>query len=273
MPGRPRQAEARGLSSVVAAQPGSLLSSLGSTQQLADRVSGRNQPTERGAEHIASPLLSLISAPALERDDRRGVGDVQRAFGSRLLTGFPRLAQRGDDSDSPTALWPKTMMQQVQRIEKVLSQLPVEWQPSTKVAAAVRQSGIALTPLWQELPRKLNQLKPYETVEPASARDSSSSASTDMAHVAAQRSPALSMVGPTAAPAEARREGRRRFKQAASRRKSDAGCCLVDDQVGRSSGSVGASARSDWAHSLPSPTRTDERMSPGDSIAHCPVDG
>ena len=263
--GRPRQAEARGLSSVVAAQPGSLLSSLGSTQQLADRVSGRNQPTERGAEHIASPLLSLISAPALERDDRRGVGDVQRAFGSRLLTGFPRLAQRGDDSDSPTALWPKTMMQQVQRIEKVLSQLPVEWQPSTKVAAAVRQSGIALTPLWQELPRKLNQLKPYETVEPASARDSSSSASTDMAHVAAQRSPALSMVGPTAAPAEARREERgadSNKQQAVEKAMQDAVSSMI-----KSGGQAAASARlleAIRAHSLPSPTRTDERMSLGD---------
>ncbi len=258
---------ATGIQSGVSSRPGaavlpSLPSPIAASQHLADRLSDKHTPTVRSAEPFASPLLSLVEGPSRETAYSRGVGEVQRAFGQRMLTGFPRVAEAPARSGAPTALWPTSTMLQVQRIEKVLSQLPVEWQPSTKVVSAVRQSGIALTPLWQELPRQLNQIRPYEKVE---TDEESASQPSPYASAAVNRSPALSLVTSANEPGVARREAppsESARQQSVEKAMQDAVSAMI-----KSGGQAAASARlleAIRSHSMPSPTRTDERMSLGD---------
>jgi len=172
----------------------SAASAPGSLAKMAEAVADRSQAGARQAEHIASPLLPLLAGATTWNEARNDVRDVQGAYAQKLLTGFPKANLASAQTQEPTALWPKATLQQVERIEKVLSQLPTEWQPSMKVVSAIRHSGVALTPLWQELPRALQQVKPYERVDEVHTADDGEA---EFSSAVASRSPALSMVGST----------------------------------------------------------------------------
>jgi hypothetical protein len=234
---------------------------------MAEAIADRGQLGARQAEHIASPLLPLLAGATAWNESRNEVRDVQGAYAQKLLTGFPKATQSSAETQGPTALWPKATLQQVERIEKVLSQLPTEWQPSTKVVSAIRKSGVALTPLWQELPRALQQVKPYERADEVHAADDGEA---DFSSAVASRSPALSMVGPTArseapSPSVSRREPA----------PSDSARPQVVEQAMReavstliqSGGQAGASARlleAIRSHASSQPSRTDDRVNLGD---------
>jgi hypothetical protein len=232
---------------------------------MAEAIADRSSLGARQTEHIASPLLPLLSGATAWNEARNDVRDVQGAYAQKLLTGFPKATQASAQTQEPTALWPKATLQQVERIEKVLSQLPTEWQPSTKVVSAIRQSGVALTPLWQELPRALQQVKPYERAEQVHSADDGGA---DFSSAVASRSPALSMVGSTP----------RSESQAPSRRESapsESAKPQVVEQAMReavssliqSGGQAGASARlleAIRSHASSQPSRTDDRVNLGD---------
>ena len=248
------------LAAVDANQP---MAELGGLGRMAEAVADRSAAGTRPTEHLASPLLPMLAGPASWHEARRGVSDVQGAYSQQLLTGFPRQQQdsRGTDS-APTTLWPTSTLQQVERIEKVLSLLPTEWQPSTKVVSAIRKSGVALTPLWQELPRVLNQVRPYETAE----EDSSPGESMpQIMSAVASRSPSLSVVGPTAPPAAQPSESARTEatkQQAVEKAMRDAVSAMI-----QSGGQAGASARLLEAirtHATAQPSRSDDRVNLGD---------
>lgn len=228
---------------------------------MADRSASMVQP----AQHIASPLLSLVSGPTEWNRARRGVSDVEQAYTQRLVTSFPRQAQPDGSEPTPTSLWPKAMLTQVQRLEKVVSMLPSEWQPSLKVVAALRQSGVAQTPLWKELPKALNTVKPYETA------DDGESASMDSAQISASalRSPALSLVdrlersAPTAAtPRASTVQTEASKQQSVERAMTEAVASLI-----KSGGQAAASARlldAIRTHATNQPTRSDDRLNLSD---------
>jgi len=234
----------------------------GSVGRMAEAMADRSATSVRSAEHIASPLMSLVAAPSLKMESRQGVSDVERAYSQRLLTGFPRQQPATGLESTPTSLWPTATLQHVQRLEKVVSMLPSEWQPSMKVVAALRQSGVAQTPLWQELPKALNSLKPYETA------DDGEDSVTSLPQVAgaALRSPALSMVGRTSPPpAQVRSDGP--SQEAAKQQAVEKAMREAVSSLIQSGGQAGASARlleAIRSHASASPTRTDDRVNLGD---------
>ncbi|MBL9041929.1 MAG: hypothetical protein JNM83_10035 [Myxococcales bacterium] len=239
------------------------MAALGGLGRMAEAVADRSATGTHPTEHLASPLLPMIEGPATGHEARHGVSDVQGAYSQQLLTGFPRQQQgsRGLDA-APTTLWPTSTLQQVERIEKVLSLLPTEWQPSTKVVSAIRKSGVALTPLWQELPRVLNQVRPYETAEEDSAHGESM---PQIMSAVASRSPSLSVVSPTTTSAPPASESVRTEatkQQAVEKAMRDAVSAMI-----QSGGQAGASARLLEAirtHATAQPSRSDDRVNLGD---------
>jgi hypothetical protein len=234
----------------------------GSLTSMAESVATRSATMAPSAQHLASPLLSLVAGPSDWKDARRGVSDVENAYSQRVLTSFPRQAQASGAESTPTSLWPRAMLSQVQRLEKVVSMLPSEWQPSLKVVAALRQSGVAQTPLWQELPKALSSVKPYETADDG---DSSPSSFAQVA-ASALRSPSLSMVNrptqpePSARPAPVQSEASK--QQSVERAMSEAVASLI-----KSGGQAAASARlldAIRSHATNQPTRSDDRLNLSD---------
>ena len=247
----------------VAAKKDSTASSLpGSLASLAESVAARSASMAPSAQHIASPLLSLVAGPSKWADARRGVSDVENAYSQRVLTSFPRQTQASGAESTPTSLWPSTMLSQVQRLEKVVSMLPSEWQPSLKVVAALRQSGVAQTPLWQELPKALSTVKPYETADDGE----SSPSSFAPVSASALRSPSLSMVSrpaqpePSARPASVQSEASK--QQSVERAMSEAVASLI-----KSGGQAAASARlldAIRSQATSQSTRSDDRLNLSD---------
>lgn len=234
----------------------------GSVGRMAEVMADRSATPVRSAEHIVSPLMSLLSGPSLRMDSRQGVSDVERAYSQRLLTSFPRQQRATDSESAPTSLWPTATLQHVQRLEKVVSMLPTEWQPSMKVVAALRQSGVAQTPLWQELPKALNSLKPYETADDGE----DPIAGLPQVAGAALRSPTLSMVGRTATPPTPVRSDAPKDEAAKQQAVEKAMREAVSSLI-QSGGQAGASARlleAIRSHASASPTRTDDRVNLGD---------
>ncbi len=247
----------------VAAKNDSAASSLpGSLASLAESVAARSASMAPSAQHIASPLLSLVAGPSKWADARRGVSDVENAYSQRVLTSFPRQTQASGAESTPTSLWPSAMLSQVQRLEKVVSMLPSEWQPSLKVVAALRQSGVAQTPLWQELPKALSTVKPYETADDGE----SSPSSFAPVSASALRSPSLSMVNrpaqpePSARPAPVQSEASK--QQSVERAMSEAVASLI-----KSGGQAAASARlldAIRSQATSQSTRSDDRLNLSD---------
>jgi len=247
----------------VAAKKDSTASSLpGSLASLAESVAARSASMTPSAQHIASPLLSLVAGPSKWADARRGVSDVENAYSQRVLTSFPRQTQASGAESTPTSLWPSAMLSQVQRLEKVVSMLPSEWQPSLKVVAALRQSGVAQTPLWQELPKALSTVKPYETADDGE----SSPSSFAPVSASALRSPSLSMVNrpaqpePSARPAPVQSEASK--QQSVERAMSEAVASLI-----KSGGQAAASARlldAIRSQATSQSTRSDDRLNLSD---------
>lgn len=229
---------------------------------LAESIAERSSSMGQSAQHIASPLLSLVDGPSQWNNSRRSVADVEQAYTQRLVTSFPRQAQEEGAEPTPTSLWPTATLTQVQRLEKVVSMLPSEWQPSLKVVAALRQSGVAQTPLWQELPKALNTVNPYETADDGE----SASSSLEQISASALRSPALSLVEraapASATPRTAPAQTESSKQQSVERVMSEAVASLI-----KSGGQAAASARlldAIRSHATNQPTRSDDRLNLSD---------
>ena len=72
-----------------------------------------------------------------------------------MFTGFPRSAAAASD-ESPAE--PRAALHSVERLTKLLSQLPAQWLPSAKVATAMQAGGMAESPIWQRLSPNLTRL-------------------------------------------------------------------------------------------------------------------
>lgn len=234
---------------------------------LSEQLFDRHSPSDVPLDLRGTPLLPLLASPQeTGRKTGRGVEDVQRAFSQQVLSGFPKQRATGESQqvgEMRTTLWPNMAMQQVERMEKLLSQLPSDWQPSTKVVSAVRQSGVALTPLWQELPRQIQQLRPYEKLEPT---DAPRAQLPQISTAVAARSPSLSVVSSTE---PARRESPTddSSKQVEKQRAMEQAMQEAVTAMIKSGGQAAASARlldAIRSHATSSATRSDERLNLGD---------
>ncbi|HRI49202.1 MAG TPA: hypothetical protein PLW65_03400, partial [Pseudomonadota bacterium] len=69
-----------------------------------------------------------------------------------MLTGFPRRPAGGPDAGSPSG------GPSVERLSRLLSQLPAQWLPSSAVTTAMQSGGVADSAVWQRLPASLTRL-------------------------------------------------------------------------------------------------------------------
>jgi len=71
-----------------------------------------------------------------------------------MLTGFPRRPAGGADAASGS----HPAVHSVDRLSRLLSQLPAQWLPSSAVTTAMQSGGVAESAVWQRLPASLTRL-------------------------------------------------------------------------------------------------------------------
>jgi hypothetical protein len=71
-----------------------------------------------------------------------------------MLTSFPRRTAGGPDAASGS----HPAMHSVDRLTRLLGQLPAQWLPSSAVTMAMQSGGVAESAIWQRLPASLTRL-------------------------------------------------------------------------------------------------------------------
>lgn len=136
---------------------------------LAERFSAGlgSEPTARELEagapgSNALPLAALRGGRSPESRTPGAIGSsvsgaaLPGRLADTMLTGFPRATAGAPDAAADA--WPRAALHSVERLGKLLAQLPAKWHPSAAVATAMQASAAADSPIWQRLSPNLTRL-------------------------------------------------------------------------------------------------------------------
>lgn len=155
----------------------------GGVAALAERF-GAGRGSEPAAREVETGSTGSSALPLTPMFGRRAEAHTAGAAGSpisglalpgrlseTMLTGFPRTAAA--ESEESSAAPSRAALHSVERLTKLLSQLPAQWLPSAKVATAMQAGGMAESPIWQRLSPNLTRLATVLRPEGGSAEDGS----------------------------------------------------------------------------------------------------
>lgn len=213
------------------------------------------------------PVLSLrAAAPGLglsANADKKGIkaghaaADIGARYAAAMLTGFPRESSAGE---MPRTLWPHSAVELSERLSRVLSLLPADWQPAFAIPATLVASGTAAVPWWQQLLAAMPQVR---------SSDAQAFALQDEAAAgpAAARRSALTLLSGGQAQGAQKSEPHPAAAKAAQRAPEAELMMAALKQSGASQAEVNASLRLMHAirsHASGQPTRTEDRLNLGD---------
>lgn len=91
-----------------------------------------------------APLSSARAAAS--RAAGETAQDLAARYAAPMLTSFPRPS---GGEETPRMLFPQSLLETSERLQRILTLLPTDWQPLAAGAAAVSTSGADGLPLWQ----------------------------------------------------------------------------------------------------------------------------
>lgn len=124
----------------------------------ARRSSESPREAER-AEGRTLPLASLFGGQSAPPATGSAMGAaLPGRLAEAMLTGFPRRKTGGQDAAMASATGSHPAMHSVERLSRLLGQLPAQWLPSSAVTTALQSGGVTESAIWQRLPASLTRL-------------------------------------------------------------------------------------------------------------------